>query len=102
MYSYSEFRPICGLEDEPMISLKKFLEQRSSRTEDTDLLQASLQMGRLLLEALATHLVRGRDADRAVFTRTLKGLLRTRKKTRGRSWHGEEKAQDPTLQEPAI
>ena len=58
-----------------MISIKKFLEQRRNIEPDQEVLQASLQMGRLLIEAIVTQVVRGRDTDLKAFVRTLKGLL---------------------------
>jgi GGDEF domain-containing protein len=59
-----------------MISIKKFLEQRLNGTAPAgDVLDASLQMGRLLLDGVAAHMVRGRDTDFRVFGRTLQTLL---------------------------
>ena len=58
-----------------MISIKKFLEQRRS-ADSSGVLDASLQMGRLLLEAIATHVVHGRDTDLKAFARILKVQLR--------------------------
>ncbi len=58
-----------------MISIKRFLDQgekRDSRTDD--LVQAALQMARLLIEGIATHAVRGRDVDFRSFAEDLKGL----------------------------
>lgn len=60
-----------------MISIKRFLEQRRHQAPaEQDVLQASLQMGRLLLDAMSNHVIRGRDADSKTFARTLEGLLR--------------------------
>jgi hypothetical protein len=61
-----------------MISIKRFLEQhrnKDARPGD-DILQASLQMGRLLLDALATRMNAGREADYKAFSLTMTGLLR--------------------------
>lgn len=59
------------------VSIKRLIEQSRQRVRpDDDLLQAALQTARLLLDAIATHMVRGREADFRVFARTLKGLLR--------------------------
>jgi len=60
-----------------MISIKRFLDTRhDAGPPNRDLLEASLQMGRLLLDAIATHVVRGRETDLKDFTTTLSGLLR--------------------------
>jgi hypothetical protein len=58
-----------------MISIKQFLERRSTPNSG-ELLEAALQMGRLMIEAIATHVVRGRDGDLKVFARALKSLQR--------------------------
>lgn len=58
-----------------MISIKKFIERRRSAAED-ELLGAALQFGRLLLDALATQPVRGREADYTAFCRKMKELSR--------------------------
>ncbi len=58
-----------------MISIKRFLEQRSGGASPKhDVLEAALQMCRLLLDGLATHTVHGRGADFQSFGRTLKEL----------------------------
>jgi hypothetical protein len=59
-----------------MISIKKFLEQRRSGQVDPELLEAALQTGRLLLDAITTHMVCGRTADLKIFARIMKGLQR--------------------------
>jgi len=60
-----------------MISIKRFLEQKSTGApSDRGILEASLQMGRLLLDGIATHLVRGHEVDWKALGRTLKGLIR--------------------------
>ena len=59
-----------------MISIKQFLEQRRGQeTANPELLQASLEACSLLLDAVANHTVRGRDADYRVFEAALKELL---------------------------
>lgn len=59
-----------------MISIKRLLEQRRSVAQpDPRVLEAALQMGRLLLDGIATHLIHGREADWKAFGRTVKGLL---------------------------
>jgi GGDEF domain-containing protein len=59
-----------------MISIKRFLEQHRHKDArpDDDVLQASLQMGRLLLDAVATHMIPGREADYNAFSTTMSGL----------------------------
>jgi hypothetical protein len=58
-----------------MISIKRFLEnQLGGSTEDHDLLPASLQMARNLLDAIATSAIRGRDEDFRSFSRTMRAL----------------------------
>ncbi|MGD1069888.1 MAG: diguanylate cyclase [Bryobacteraceae bacterium] len=58
-----------------MISIKRFLDQRHAGTApERDLTDALSEMGRLLLDAMATHVVPGNDADRKLFRQTLKGL----------------------------
>lgn len=60
-----------------MISIKQFLEQRRRPAlAEGAVLEASLQMGRLLLDAMATHVVRGREADYRAFDRSVKELVR--------------------------
>lgn len=61
-----------------MISIKRFLEQHRGKDSrpDGDILQASLQMGRLLLDAVATHMIPGRQADYNAFSLTMSGLGR--------------------------
>ena len=57
-----------------MISIKRFLDQRQASTApEHDLTDALSQMGRLLLDAMATHVVPGNNADRNVFRQTLHG-----------------------------
>jgi GGDEF domain-containing protein len=63
-----------------MISIKKFLEQRRPDPGNNSLLDAALQAGRLLLDAMATHVVCGREADVKAFARMMKGLQRTMRK----------------------
>ena len=58
-----------------MISIKRFIERHRAGAED-DLLRAALQAVRLLLDALVTHAVRGREADFASFERIMKALAR--------------------------
>jgi GGDEF domain-containing protein len=58
-----------------MISIKQFMERRGHAGQDQQILQASLEVVRLLLDAIATHTVRGREADFRLFERALKGLL---------------------------
>jgi GGDEF domain-containing protein len=63
-----------------MISIKRFLEQRRNPNPPPgdgpggEILQASLQMGRLLVDAVAAHMIRGREADFKAFNRTMKAL----------------------------
>jgi len=66
-----------------MISIKQFLDSRTNASrqgngprEGSDLVQASLQMVRLLIEAVPAHTVRGCDADYKAFGRAFEGLLR--------------------------
>ena len=60
-----------------MISLKRFLEPRRRETQAAnDVTEASMQMCRLLLDAISIHVVRGREADFKAFGRTMKQLLR--------------------------
>jgi GGDEF domain-containing protein len=59
-----------------MISIKRFLERRLGATGEDDVVEAAVQMGRLLLDAISTHAVRGRDSDGKTFAHTLTGLLR--------------------------
>lgn len=60
-----------------MISIKRFLELRRRGSEpEGDAVEALTQMGRLLLDAMATHMVRGNDADFKSFRATLHGLAR--------------------------
>ena len=58
-----------------MISIKHFLERRDYQPA-AELLEAALQMSRLLLEAIATHGVWEREADGKAFLRDMNGLLR--------------------------
>ena len=63
-----------------MISIKRFLEQRRNPNPPPgdgggdEVLQAALQMGRLLVDAIAAHMIRGREADFKAFNRTMKVL----------------------------
>lgn len=59
-----------------MISIKRFLEHRREDPAEHDVIEAAVQMGRLLLDAVSTHFVGGRDADSKTFGRTIKELLR--------------------------
>jgi GGDEF domain-containing protein len=60
-----------------MISIKRFLEQRGKAPgAERDLVEATMQMGRLLLDAIADHMVRGNEADFRVLSRTLNRLAR--------------------------
>ncbi len=60
-----------------LISIKRFLDQnRHNAQAEHELLEAALQMGRMLIEALAHNTVPGREADFLVFHRTIKGLAR--------------------------
>ena len=56
-----------------MISIKRFLERGGGA--DQEVLEASLEAGRLLLDGIAAHTVRGREADYRLFERALKDLL---------------------------
>jgi GGDEF domain-containing protein len=58
-----------------MISIKQYMEQRRHSVRPlTDVLDASLETVRLLLDAMASQTVRGREADHRVFSRTMKAL----------------------------
>jgi GGDEF domain-containing protein len=60
-----------------MISINRYLEQQPNGAEaDARVFEASLQMCRLLLDGIATHLIRGREADWKTLGRTVRGLLR--------------------------
>jgi GGDEF domain-containing protein len=60
-----------------MISIKRFLEQRRNGPgPGRDVVQALTQMGRLLLEAMATHMVRGNETDFKLLRGKLNGLAR--------------------------
>jgi len=60
-----------------MISIKRFLEQRRVVPEvSPDVVEALMQLSRLLLDAMATHTVRGNEADFRTLSRTLKDLER--------------------------
>jgi GGDEF domain-containing protein len=59
-----------------MISIKRFLDQCRSGPDDSQLLEAAVQTVRLLLEAILTNAVRGRDGDFRPFARMLKELQR--------------------------
>jgi len=60
-----------------MISIKRLLEQKRSVAQpDSRVLEAALQMGRLLLDGIATHLIHGREADWKALGETVRGLLR--------------------------
>ena len=66
-----------GDQHHAMISIKRLLETGSPGAgPGEDLLAASLQMGRLLLEAAATHAVRGRESDYSFFSAALDSLKR--------------------------
>ena len=70
-----------------MISIKRFLEQHSkSPGAERDLVEALMQMGRLLISAIATHMVRGNEADFQELRRTLIRL--------GRQLEGSPSAMD--------
>ena len=58
-----------------MISIKRFLEpRRDGPVPDHSLVEALMQMARLLLDAMASHMVRGSDADFRSLRRTLNEL----------------------------
>jgi hypothetical protein len=58
-----------------MISIKRFLEPpRDGPAPDHNLIEALIQMGRLLLNAVATHMIRGNDADFRALRHTLNEL----------------------------
>jgi len=60
-----------------MISIKRFLEQkRTDAQPDGHLLQASLEVCRLLLDGIANHAIRSREVDWKAHDRTVRGLLR--------------------------
>jgi hypothetical protein len=60
-----------------MISIKQFLEQRrQGPTPEQDVVDALTQMVRVLLDAMATHMVRGKEADLRSLRRALSGLAR--------------------------
>jgi GGDEF domain-containing protein len=65
-----------------MISIKRFLEQRllerrcDATGPDPNLVEALMQMGRLLLDAMATHMVRGNETDFRSLGVRLNGLAR--------------------------
>ena len=60
-----------------MISIKQFLEQRrQGPAPEQDVVDALTQMVRVLLDAMATHMVRGREADLRSLRRALSGLVR--------------------------
>ena len=75
--------PICCLgkawisRECAMISIKRLVEQgRGNGGPEREVLEASLQMGRLLLDGIAAHAVRGGGADLSALKRTLGGLQR--------------------------
>jgi GGDEF domain-containing protein len=58
-----------------MISIKRFLEpRRDGPVPDRGLVEALMQMAQLLLDAMASHVVRGSDADFRSLRRTLSEL----------------------------
>jgi GGDEF domain-containing protein len=60
-----------------MISIKQFLEQRrQGPTPEQDVVDALTQMVRVLLDAMATRMVRGKEADLRSLRRALSGLAR--------------------------
>lgn len=60
-----------------MISIKYFLDQqRNGSGPEGDVFEALRQMGRLLLDGIATHIVRGQEADFNALRRALHGLSR--------------------------
>ena len=60
-----------------MISIKRFLEQRRQASgPEPDMVEALMQMGRLLLDTIATRMVHGNESDFKVFSRTLQKLVR--------------------------
>jgi GGDEF domain-containing protein len=60
-----------------MISIKQFLDtRRNSAPPKNDLVDALMQMGRLILDAVAAYMVRGTDADLEDFRRKLNRLVR--------------------------
>lgn len=60
-----------------MISIKSFLDKyRDGPHPELDAAEAMKQMGRLLLDGMATHLVHGRATDCSVLRRSMEGLAR--------------------------
>src|ERR1035437_7724097 len=60
-----------------MISIKRFLEQPGkSPGPEPDVVEALTRMGRLLLEVMATHMVRGNETDFKLLRGRLNGLAR--------------------------
>jgi GGDEF domain-containing protein len=59
-----------------MISIKEFLNPHKAPEPKHDLIDALTQMGRMLLDAVATYTVRGTDADLEDFRRKLNRLTR--------------------------
>ena len=60
-----------------MISIKRFLEQRGKGNgPEPDVVEALTQMGRLLLETMATHMVRGNEMDLKLLREKLNGMAR--------------------------
>jgi GGDEF domain-containing protein len=60
-----------------MISIKRFMQQgRNGPVPDHDVVEALTQMVRLLLDAIAAHMVRGNETDFQDLRRTLSGLAR--------------------------
>jgi GGDEF domain-containing protein len=59
-----------------MISIKHFLENRNNpQTVDPDILEASLQAIRLLLDSIAANMVRGPEAESGAFAQAFKALV---------------------------
>jgi GGDEF domain-containing protein len=71
MFVRSAYEPLAT-----MISIKRLLESRLGDRREQDLAEALRQTAGLLLDGMATHLVRGRPTDAAVFRRTLTLLAR--------------------------
>ncbi|MEI9975337.1 MAG: hypothetical protein WDO73_26710 [Ignavibacteriota bacterium] len=60
-----------------MISFKRFLDQaRNKDKPDRDLMESLAQMGSVLMDAMATHAVRGRPSDFRVLRSALQDLIR--------------------------
>ena len=59
-----------------MVSIRRFLDQRRHDADaESQIVEASTQMCRLLLDAVTTHAIRGREADWRSFNQTILELL---------------------------